>query len=198
MILQKGKCHSILEYREAYLSPEGTIEKKSAYEYEMYLHNNNILVDKYDRTNLLQASRLHSASTINGMLFQFIWFSESKQYYNLGVYQNPEYIDIYIKNKEKNIPDFFDMKNFKGVELKMTQSQKYIVQDWRLYDTINKKYVSPDMMHKADIVIVCSINNSSIVEFYCIKEKNCYNVLYKVKSQRLEKILNIFDKLKVS
>lgn len=198
MILQKGKCHSILEYREAYLSPEGTIEKKSAYEYEMYLHNNNILVDKYDRTNLLQASRLHSASTINGMLFQFIWFSESKQYYNLGVYQNPEYIDIYIKNKEKNIPDFFDMKNFKGVELKMTQSQKYIVQDWRLYDTVNKKYVSPDMMHKADVVIVCSINNGSIVEFYCIKEKNCYNVLYKVKSQRLEKILNIFDKLKVS
>lgn len=198
MILQKGKCHSILEYREAYLSPEGTAEKKSAYEYEMYLHNSNILVDKYDRTNLLQASRNHSASTINGMLFQFIWFSESKQYYNLGVYQNPEYIDIYIKYKEKNIPDFFDMKNFKGVELKMTQSQKYIVQDWKLYDTINKKYVSPDMMHKADIVIVCSINSGSIVEFYCIKEKNCYNVLYKVKSQRLGRILNIFEKLKVS
>lgn len=198
MILQNGKCHSILEYREAYLSPEGTIEKESAYNYEMYLHNSNILVDKYDRTNLRQASRMHSASTINGMLFQFIWFSESKQYYNLGVYQNPEYIDIYISNKEKNIPDFFNMKNFKGVELKMTQSQKYIVQNWKLYDYINKKYVSPDMMHKADIVIVCSIANGSIVEFYCIKENNCYNVLYKVKSQRLDKILNIFEKLKVN
>lgn len=195
MILQKGKSHTILEYRSAYLAPAGTKENESAFEYEQFLHNSGILVDHYDRSDLRTASRKHIASTINGMLFQFIWINESRDVYNLGSIQDCERINIDITEEEKKCPDFFNLTTNKTVELKMTQCNSYEIKNDKLYK--RGKLVKPGLVHNSDIVIVCVLNENSIEEFYCYKCKWCYKISYRVISKRLQKIKYIFDTLKV-
>lgn len=196
-MLSLNKINSILEYRNAYLAPEGSEERESAYKYEQYLHNKGIFIDKYDRTNLRAASKLHQRNCINGLLFQWIWFIESNETYQIEEVQNCLYINHNMTKDEKYNPDFIFKKSRRTMELKFTDSGKYFNKENYLAWSKTGELVEAKQMALADVVVVCSYIDGKLLEFYCIREKNNYNIRYIANNKRLETITKGFNALKV-
>lgn len=194
-MIKKGKDYSIFELRAAYLSKDEEI-RKSLFKYEQWLHNEKIMIDKYDRSNLEAASKGHLMSIINGFLFQLIWFEESERFYNLEPIQDVEKIDTKITFIEKNYPDFIDKTTKETIELKYSKSGKYVFKDWKLYNN-NGELITPSKMHNADIVIVVLEFDGRMIEAYCKRFTNNYNIKYITSNKRVKRIQELFDTLKV-